>query len=95
MKKMLCLLLVFCLVAFTGCGEAEEGPRVYAKPTFTPGTLESDLLKAEPGNFDRANYTNTGANFTSTLLEIDSGYYYERNSLFYSEGDDLDRKSVV
>ena len=88
MKKLISLLLaVLLLLTFPGCGEEEpQGPVTYEKPAFTPGTLQSDLLKAEPGNFDRANYTNTGL----TLLEIDTGYYFRGDGLFYSEKDDME-----
>ena len=89
MKKTLCLLLAACLLLLAGCEEEDAQTPVYAKPTFTPGTLESELLRAEPGNFDRANCTNTGKSITYTLLEMETGYYYGRNSLFYSEKDDL------
>ena len=93
MKRFLSVLITILLLLslLPGCGEEEpQGPVTYEKPTFTPGTLQSDLLKVEPGNFDRANYTNTGANLTFTLLEIDSGYYYGREGLFFSEKDDME-----
>ena len=85
MKKTFCLLLIFFLLFVTGCAEEDAHP-VYPKPTFTPGTLESDLLTVEPGNFDRANYTNRGR----TFLEIDTGYYYCQDGLFYCEENDLE-----
>ena len=88
MKKLMSLLLAsLLLLTFPGCGEEEpQGPVVYEKPTFTPGTLESDLLKAEPGNYQRcADTTNL------KLQEIETGYYMvDFGILYYADHTNLD-----
>lgn len=88
MKKLMSLILAgLLLLTFPGCGEEEpQEPVVYAKPTFTPGTLESDLLKAEPGNYQRcADTTNL------KLQEIETGYYMEDfGILYYADHTNLD-----
>ena len=50
----------------------------YEKPAFTPGTLESDLLTVQNGNYARTSRTTDG-----TFLEYGSGYYYMSCSYLY------------
>ena len=89
---MLCLLLsAVLLLPLFGC--AKEEPEVtvypyteYPEPVFTPGTLESDLLTVENGNYERAN--RTGGTY---FLEVGTGYYCMRGSgfLYYADKTDL------
>ena len=85
-KRILAGLLLLCL-CLSGCGEEiPQSPVVYTKPTITPGVLETELLKAEPGNFDRISDTGNG-----DYLEIETGYYVNWWSrLYYAENTDLD-----
>ena len=57
----------------------------YEKPAFTPGTLESDLLTVENGNYDRASRTGNGY-----FLEIGTGLFYlGSGGLHYADFSDL------
>ena len=88
MKKFLCVMLtILLLLGASGCGEeVPQGPVTYAKPTFTPGTMELEQLAAEPGNFDRISDTGNG-----DYLEIETGYYVNwAGYLYYAENTDLD-----
>lgn len=68
MKKAFSIALFFTLLlCMCGCQEQET---VYQKPTFTEGSLLSDRLTCEPGNYDRANNTGRGS-----FLETETGYY--------------------
>ena len=84
LSGLISILLLLSLLP--GCGDEEsQGPVTYAKPTLTPGVLESDLLKAEPGNFDRINDTGLG-----DYLENETGYYVNwHDRLHYAEKTDL------
>ena len=78
MKRIITLLLTLLLTfAAAGCQE-EAATVVYEKPTFTPGTMESDLLQAEPGNYQRSNDTGD-----RKFVEIENGYYMVANGYIY------------
>jgi len=83
MKRCLYSLILFAmLLVISGC--KREMPN-YEEPVFTPGILESDQLKVEKGNFDRANKTGSGR-----FLEIETGYYYTNLGwLLYAEKTDM------
>ena len=87
---MLCLLLVLPIL---GCSNEEDpaamedpvaGYTVYERPTFTPGTLESDLLTVQTGNFDRASRTSNGY-----FLELGTGYLYLFAYWYYADFNNL------
>ncbi len=91
MKRILLLVLALSfLIVFPGCaGEAPQNTNYpytqYPEPAFVHGTLTSDLLTAEPGNFDRANRTGS-----CSFLETGSGYYYWREEyLYYAERENM------
>ena len=87
MKRTISILLVMLmtLAMLTGCQE-DTAERVYEKPTFTPGTMESDLLQAEPGNYQRCSDTSDG-----TFAEIETGYYTEKDGLIrYADKTNLE-----
>ncbi len=91
MKRTISLVLLLSfLIALPGC--AEETPpdtahayTQYPEPTFAYGSLASDLLTVELGNYDRASQTGS-----CSFLEIGSGYYYWREDcLYYAERENM------
>ena len=72
MRKAISLFLVMLLVAaMVGC-QQEAGETAYEKPTFTPGTMESERLEVEPENYRRCWDTGDGQ-----FVEIETGYYMQ------------------
>ena len=83
MKKRLTIVAVFVMcLGFWGC---QEQAVVFQEPTFTEGSLLSDHLLCESGNYDRANNTGRGS-----FLEIESGYYilWQGNLCYAEKGNE-------
>ena len=63
----------------------------YPEPVFTPGTLESDLLTVQNGNYERTNRTGG-----TIYLEVESGFYTIIDGvLCYADRADMDNWVAV
>ena len=92
MKRYICLLLAM-LFLLAGCQVEEPKPTepVDTEPVLVPGTMESGLLMADPGNYYRSIADGNG-----DFLEIESGYYYMSSSLlYYADKNNLEKWLLV
>jgi len=86
MKRTVILLLsALLLIMMSGCREEPAETVEYALPEFVSGTLQTDRIQAEPGNYNRIQQTGDGR-----FIETESGYYYKLSLLMYADKSNMD-----
>jgi len=86
MKRTVILLLsALLLTMMSGCREEPAETVEYALPEFVSGTLQTDRIQAEPGNYDRIQQTGNGR-----FIETESGYYDNPMLLMYADKSNMD-----
>lgn len=86
MKRTVILLLtVLLLLTVSGCREEPAETVEYALPEFVSGTLQTDRIQAEPGNYNRIQQTGDGS-----FIETENGYYCKSMLLMYADKSNMD-----
>lgn len=86
MKRTVILLLTaLLLLTVSGCLEEPAEAVEYTLPEFVSGTLQTNRIQAEPGNYNRIQQTGDGR-----FIETENGYYYKLSLLAYADKNDMD-----